>query len=1076
QSTSSATFNWGSYNVKAGQSVVYSVPGSTSISMNYIGGTTPSTIDGKVASNGILYFMNPNGLIFGSGSTVSASGVMAFGSAAPWGTPTGAVTNAGVLTATNNGTVALVGSSVTNSGTITAPGGEVLLAAGSTVTPLSTTGVSSLSVATTGGGQVDDSGVLSAETVGGKTGTILLQSGMGSGTTTLESTAVLDASAPNGGNGGSIAVNGHTVVLDETAPLNVSAPYGTTGTITIDPTVTDVGTASALETIDSSQTSYLNNSSVCIVLTANIDLASGSTPYNWVPLGTSSTSAFTGTFNGNGHTVSGYTIGTSTRNCSANDVGFIGYLGATGVVKSLGVGGTVYASGNCVGGVVGYNNGGTVEYSYNTGAVTGTLSTSIVGGVVGQNTGIVETSYNQGPVSGSVSFMGGVVGQSTGTVEYSYNTGAVTGNLINSFVGGVVGNNTGIVETSYNQGPVVNSPSCAGGVVGQNTGTVETSYNTGSVFSNLFAGGVVGENKGTVEYTYNTGMICAGPIAASGGIVGINFGTVESSWNQGIIYGLTAGGIVGINYRTGTVKNNYYEHDLTSSAIGCNYGTYTNNGPICSPGLWCAPSCFPNLGTFNSWGAGAFTASATTAPWFVGRVSGPIFPSPILVADLSTATVTGSGTSVYSGSTVTAAYTATYTMGGTSLSPNVTVTTSVGPNTGRYPNTPVFTISSAPTTQTGVDSVTVVSGTWTITQAPLTAATTGSKTYDGTNSLSLSGTNTTFTGVGGQTAKLNAGLTGTLSTANVGTSLGGTLTVTGSDLTGAGGFNALNYTLPTTFTGGTITPAPLTATANAASMTYGGTVPTLSGTVTGFVNGQTLAGDSGTANWSTYATSTSNAGEYAIAGNVTLGSPYSGDYTITYASGNNTALTINKAILTATANPASMTYGGTVPSVSGTVTGFVNGQTLAGDSGTANWSTSATSTSNAGQYAIAGNVTLGSPYSGDYTITNVSGNSTALTIGRADLTATATPASMTYGGTVPSVSGTVTGFVNGQTLASDGGLWSTTATSSSSDGSYGISLSLASPYSGDYTIINAFGNATAFTIAGGITGKQIVPV
>nr|WP_011264502.1 filamentous hemagglutinin N-terminal domain-containing protein [Leptospirillum ferrooxidans]AAX36045.1 ORF175 [Leptospirillum ferrooxidans] len=89
QSTSSATFNWGSYNVKAGQSVVYSVPGSKSVSLNYIGGTTPSSINGSVTSNGILEFMNPNGLIFGSGSVVSAAGVMAFGSATPWGKPTG---------------------------------------------------------------------------------------------------------------------------------------------------------------------------------------------------------------------------------------------------------------------------------------------------------------------------------------------------------------------------------------------------------------------------------------------------------------------------------------------------------------------------------------------------------------------------------------------------------------------------------------------------------------------------------------------------------------------------------------------------------------------------------------------------------------------------------------------------------------------------------------------------------------------------------------------------------------------------------------------------------------------------
>ena len=235
QWTPSATFKWSSYNVKAGQSVLYSVPGSRSVSLNEIGGTTPSSIDGLVRSNGILFFMNPNGLIFGSGSVVNAAGVMAFGSSVPWGKPTGRVANAGVLTATDNGTVALVGTSVSNSGTISAPGGRVILAAGSTVTPLAVTGSSSLSVATTGGGLADDSGILSAETVGGKTGSILLQSGMGSGTTTLESTAVLEASAPNGGNGGTVETSGNRVNVADGAAVTTEAPFGKTGMWTLDP-------------------------------------------------------------------------------------------------------------------------------------------------------------------------------------------------------------------------------------------------------------------------------------------------------------------------------------------------------------------------------------------------------------------------------------------------------------------------------------------------------------------------------------------------------------------------------------------------------------------------------------------------------------------------------------------------------------------------------------------------------------------------------------------------------------------------------------------------------------------------
>ena len=137
--------------------------------------------------------------------------------------------------------------------------------------------------------------------------------------------------------------------------------------------------------------------------------------------------------------------------------------------------------------------------------------------------------------------------------------------------------------------------------------------------------------------------------------------------------------------------------------------------------------------------------------------------------------------------------------------------------------------------------------------------------------------------------------------------------------------------------------------------------------------------------WSTDAMSTSNVGKYGVKGSVAVtvlvgNPPYWEDYKVIQAAGNSTALTITPATLTATANSATMTYGDTVPTLSGTVTGFVNGQTLARDSGSATWSTLATSSSSPGQYGITGNVTLGSPYSGDYKLTQASGNATALMI------------------------------------------------------------------------------------------------
>jgi len=402
QSTSTASFSWTGFNVGSAQSVTYKTPGASSVSMNFIGGTTPAVISGKVTSNGVLYFMDANGLVFGSGSTVSASGVRAYGSTTPGGNLTGSVSNAGTIEVTPGGTVALVGSSVANSGTITAPSGSVILASGSTVT-LSDTGSSSLSVATTGGGSVTDSGILSAENVDGTPGTIVMKAGMTSGTVTLASSAVLDASAPYSGNGGNITIDASGVALDNVTPLNVSSASGIKGTVTIDPnyilsgTTLDIYNATGLEYLDTNQPSYLSDT---INLEGNMYLGGS---YSWKPLGNSST-PFTGTFNGKGFVVSGYTVvGTSPD--TFNTAGFVGDLGPGGKIENLGVTGAVSGSSSnsnqiYVGGLVGANTtNGTIKNSYATGNVTGLGSHSDVGGLVGFNCGHITNSSATGSVS-----------------------------------------------------------------------------------------------------------------------------------------------------------------------------------------------------------------------------------------------------------------------------------------------------------------------------------------------------------------------------------------------------------------------------------------------------------------------------------------------------------------------------------------------------------------------------------------------------------------------------------------------------------------------------------------------------
>ena len=163
------------------------------------------------------------------------------------------------------------------------------------------------------------------------------------------------------------------------------------------------------------------------ILTNDIDLSI----INWTPIGTEDES-FIGTFDGNGHKITGLTI----DNTDSEALGLFGYVDSGGTVKNLTVSGSVIDTGRCVGGVVGYNVAGTVENCCNTGEVSGGVE--IVGGVVGFNeSGTVKNCYNTGEVSGDVGFTGGVVGYNVaGTVENCYNTGKVSDD---GSAGGVIG-------------------------------------------------------------------------------------------------------------------------------------------------------------------------------------------------------------------------------------------------------------------------------------------------------------------------------------------------------------------------------------------------------------------------------------------------------------------------------------------------------------------------------------------------------------------------------------------------------------------------------------------------------------
>ena len=174
---------------------------------------------------------------------------------------------------------------------------------------------------------------------------------------------------------------------------------------------------------------------------------------NWTAIGISpywdpnSAGIFTGSFNGQGFTITNLNI-----NTTGSVQGMFGTIGDDGIVQNLGlVGVSVSVSGNqYVGSVTGWNSG-TVQNCYATGNVSGSYD---VGGVVGGNGGTVQNCYSTGSVSGGSDNVGGVVG-------YNYNGGTVRGcvalnnNVKKSsasanYLGRVVGrNNNGTLTNNY---------------------------------------------------------------------------------------------------------------------------------------------------------------------------------------------------------------------------------------------------------------------------------------------------------------------------------------------------------------------------------------------------------------------------------------------------------------------------------------------------------------------------------------------------------------------------------------------------------------------------------------------------
>ncbi len=234
----------------------------------------------------------------------------------------------------------------------------------------------------------------------------------------------------------------------------------------------------------------------------------------------------------------------------------------------------------------------------------------------------------------------------------------------------------------------------------------------------------------------------------------------------------------------------------------------------------------------------------------------------------------------------------------------------------------------------------------------------------------------------------------------------------------------------------TVSPAPLTVTANNATRAFGAPNPVFTGTIVGIKNGDNI-----TATYSTPATATSPAGTYPIIPALVDPTGKLGNYTVTI---NNGTLTVTSAILTVTANNASRFYGDPNPVFTGTITGIQNGDNI-----TATYSSVADPTSPVGTYAIVPTVSdNGTGALANYVVVS---NNGVLTVNPAPLTVTAISVSRLYGDANPALSVTIVGIKNGDPITAS---VSTTADPTSLVGTYPIVATLIDPTNklGNYAV------------------------
>jgi filamentous hemagglutinin family protein len=666
QSSQNAAINWQSFSIGKSEAVQFVQPNANSVALNRVLGSDGSSILGSLSANGKVFLVNPNGILFGRGAEVNVGSLVAstrdIGNADFMagrykfsGAGTGSVVNEGSINA-NGGYVALLGASVSNQGTIQANLGTVALAAGNAMT-LDVAGDGLLNVTVdqgavnalvdngglirADGGQVlltaqaagnllttvvNNSGVIEARSFVSHNGTIKLLGDMQTGTVNVGGT--LDASAPDGGNGGFIETSAAHVRVQDSARVTTAAAQGLTGTWLIDPvdyTIAassgDITGAQLSASLGSTNVTILSSSGAAGVNgdvnvsdvvswsankltlnaqrnininavmngtgTASLALEYGQAtvtsgnlakyivlaPVN-LPAGNNFSTRL-----GNNGTVTNYTVITSLG--SQGSVSTTDLQGMSGNLNGhYALGGNIDASPTAAwNGGFGFDPVGTIGGPTSfTGNFDG-LGHTITGLTIARPTDNVglfgfavstggamlkNVTLSGGSVTGA-NYVGNLVGHIAGDIDNVHTAQVVTGTgAVETYAGGVAGWSTGNISNSSSTARVTGSGDYVGGIVGWITGNITCCFATGPITG---AGSYHGGLAGWVTGDVSRSY-ATGNVSATagfvGGLVGWITGNVSNSYAQGNV--TTGGGNVGglLGWKTGNVTNTYSSGAVTT--------------------------------------------------------------------------------------------------------------------------------------------------------------------------------------------------------------------------------------------------------------------------------------------------------------------------------------------------------------------------------------------------------------------------------------------------------------------------------------------------------------------------------